>query len=73
MLELKQGDRSAFEALMRKYDPRILIFIRLKIDATEYEDQNDILTPFSCPFSGSVLLCPVFWLSSVFLMLPPAS
>ena len=27
MLELKQGDRSAFEALMRKYYPRILNFI----------------------------------------------
>lgn len=26
MLELKQGDRSAFEALMRKYYPRILNF-----------------------------------------------
>ena len=27
MLELKRGDRSAFEALMRKYYPRILNFI----------------------------------------------
>ena len=27
MLELKQGDRNAFEALMRKYYPRILNFI----------------------------------------------